>query len=97
MGSRIDWSGGLFRRVRSVLSGSGALSFSGEVMNPYYQDSHVTLYHADAVDGLASLSDGSVQCCVTSPPYWGLRDYGHADQIGLEETPVSWPCVEETA
>lgn len=29
----------------------------------------------------------SVQCCVTSPPYWGLRDYGHADQIGLERTP----------
>jgi len=29
----------------------------------------------------------SVQCCVTSPPYFGLRDYGHADQIGLEETP----------
>lgn len=29
----------------------------------------------------------SVQCCVTSPPYWGLRDYGHADQIGQEATP----------
>jgi DNA modification methylase len=30
---------------------------------------------------------GSVQTCVTSPPYWGLRDYGHAGQIGLEATP----------
>ncbi len=32
----------------------------------------------------------SVQCCVTSPPYWGLRDYGHADQIGLEATPEAF-------
>jgi len=31
-----------------------------------------------------SLSDESVHCCVTSPPYWGLRDYGISDQIGLE-------------
>lgn len=33
------------------------------------------------------LKDGTVQCCVTSPPYYGLRDYGIADQIGLEPTP----------
>ena len=32
------------------------------------------------------LRDRSVDCCVTSPPYWGLRDYGHGDQIGLEPT-----------
>lgn len=32
------------------------------------------------------LQDGCVQCVVTSPPYFGLRDYGHAGQIGLEET-----------
>jgi len=32
------------------------------------------------------LVDGCVQCVVTSPPYWGLRDYGHAGQIGLEPT-----------
>lgn len=36
---------------------------------------------------LAELEDGSVRCCVTSPPYWGLRDYGHDGQIGLEQTP----------
>ena len=36
---------------------------------------------------LKEIPDGSVQCCITSPPYWGLRDYGHDDQIGLEETP----------
>ncbi len=33
------------------------------------------------------LPDASVQCCVTSPPYWGLRDYGVDGQLGLEATP----------
>ena len=33
------------------------------------------------------VKDGTVQCCVTSPPYYGLRDYGISDQIGLEPTP----------
>ena len=32
------------------------------------------------------LPDNSVDCCVTSPPYWGLRDYNNPDQIGLEKT-----------
>lgn len=36
---------------------------------------------------LADLPDCSIQTCVTSPPYWGLRDYGHDGQIGLEQTP----------
>ena len=31
-----------------------------------------------------------VQCCVTSPPYYGLRDYGHTGQIGLEKTPAEY-------
>jgi DNA modification methylase len=39
---------------------------------------------------LATLPERSIQCCVTSPPYWGLRDYGHADQIGLEPTPAEY-------
>jgi len=39
---------------------------------------------------LAELPDGSVQTCVTSPPYWGLRDYGQGDQIGLEPTPEAY-------
>lgn len=41
----------------------------------------------DVRERLADLPDGSVQCCVTSPPYWGLRDYGHDGQLGLEQTP----------
>lgn len=39
---------------------------------------------------LPTLAAGSVQCCVTSPPYWGLRDYDHADQIGQEATPQEY-------
>lgn len=42
------------------------------------------------MDGLAHLSDESIQCVVTSPPYWGLRDYGVESQIGLEPTPEAY-------
>jgi DNA modification methylase len=41
----------------------------------------------DCREVLSSLPSGSAQCCVTSPPYYGLRDYGVAGQIGLEPTP----------
>jgi len=40
----------------------------------------------DAPVRLAELDDDSIDCCVTSPPYWGLRDYGHDGQIGLESS-----------
>ena len=39
---------------------------------------------------LCEIPDNSVQCVVTSPPYWGLRDYGHDGQIGLEQTPEEY-------
>lgn len=41
----------------------------------------------DVRDELAKLADDSVDCVVTSPPYWGLRDYGVEGQLGLEPTP----------
>ncbi len=41
----------------------------------------------DALERLREMPDESVQCCVTSPPYWGLRDYGVDGQLGLEATP----------
>lgn len=44
----------------------------------------------DAVSELRKLPDESVQCCVTSPPYWGLRDYGENGQLGLERTPEEY-------
>jgi len=42
------------------------------------------------LDVLAGLPPASAHMCVTSPPYWGLRDYGVDGQIGLEETPQAW-------
>lgn len=45
------------------------------------------LYEGDVMDGLSKIPDGKIQCCVTSPPYFGLRDYGHGGQIGLEPKP----------
>jgi len=44
----------------------------------------------DCRSKLKEISDGSVQCCITSPPYWNLRDYGHDDQIGLEPSPAEY-------
>lgn len=46
-----------------------------------------SLHHGDCVSVLSTLPAGLVDCCVTSPPYFGLRDYGVEGQIGLEPTP----------
>ena len=51
------------------------------------QDTDFTVYQGDCIDILQTLPDESVHCCVTSPPYWGLRDYDSDGQIGLEQTP----------
>jgi DNA modification methylase len=48
------------------------------------------IIQGDCIEGLRTLLDASVHCCVTSPPYWGLRDYGHDGQIGLESTPEAY-------
>lgn len=48
------------------------------------------ILNGDCIEMLRSLPDASVDCCVTSPPYWGLRDYGHDGQIGLESTPEAY-------
>ncbi len=50
----------------------------------------VTVIEGDSRAVLATLPKASAQCCVTSPPYFGLRDYGHAGQIGLEPTPDAY-------
>lgn len=50
----------------------------------------VRILLGDARERLADLADGSAQCIVTSPPFWGLRDYGHGDQIGAEDSPGQW-------
>lgn len=55
-----------------------------------WQQDGVAVYERDCLEILPGLEAGSVNCCVTSPPYWGLRDYGHDDQIGLERTPADY-------
>lgn len=59
-------------------------------MTTYYQDEHVQLYHGDALAVLADLPDASADCIVTSPPYFGLRDYGVDGQIGAEMSPAEF-------
>jgi len=51
---------------------------------------NIQIIQGDALDVLRTLPDQSVQCCVTSPPYWGLRDYGVDGQMGLEPTPEEY-------
>jgi DNA modification methylase len=49
-----------------------------------------TIYTGDAIEVLSRLPDKSVNCCVTSPPYYKLRDYGTQGQIGHEATPEAY-------
>ena len=44
----------------------------------------------NAVDVLRTLEPGSARTCITSPPYWGLRDYGQEAQLGLEDSPEAF-------
>lgn len=59
-------------------------------MTTYYQDDQVTLHLGDALDVSKTLPDESVDCIVTSPPYFGLRDYGVEGQYGLESSPAEY-------
>jgi DNA modification methylase len=51
---------------------------------------NLKIFCGDALEKLRELPDASVQCCVTSPPYFGLRDYGMPGQIGLETQPCEF-------
>lgn len=59
-------------------------------MSLHFQDDQTTLHHGDAATILASLPDQDVDCIVTSPPYFGLRDYGVDGQIGAEASPAEF-------
>ena len=54
---------------------------------PYISSSHITLYKGDSLTILSMMASESVDCIVTSPPYYGKRDYGVNGQLGLEEHP----------
>jgi site-specific DNA-methyltransferase (cytosine-N4-specific) len=57
---------------------------------PYWHDAPSALYVGDAGAVLADLPDGSADCIVTSPPYWGKRDYGVVGQYGHEPSPAAY-------
>ena len=52
--------------------------------------SRFEIFEGDCRKWLRKLDAESVHCCVTSPPYFGLRDYGMDEQIGLEATPAEY-------
>src|SRR5207248_7317353 len=62
-------------RAERLAAGAGGRSLMGDRL-PIYRDQAVTVYAGDVREVLASLPDASIDSCVTSPPYWGLRDYG---------------------
>lgn len=55
-------------------------------MNENIEKQDIEFLHGDALEVLRSIQSESVQCCITSPPYWGLRDYQNSNQLGLEAT-----------
>lgn len=56
----------------------------------FYEDDQVSLYHGDALEVAGALPNHSADCIVTSPPYFGLRDYGIEGQYGLEKSPAEY-------
>lgn len=78
---------------RGPQNGTHALGMGEDVI--HYQDDHITLYHGDALATVAALPDASVDCIVTSPPYFGLRDYGTEGQYGLEASPAEYVETNE--
>ena len=55
-------------------------------MKPWLDDGDLTFYHGDSLAVLKQLPAGIAQTCVTSPPYWGLRDYGTGQWSGGDAT-----------
>lgn len=56
----------------------------------FYSDEQVSLFCGDALEVAQQLGDAAVDCIVTSPPYFGLRDYGIDGQYGLESSPAEY-------
>lgn len=69
--------------------GGGLLAIEDATQNMAANNT-VQILVGDSRQVLTQIEPGSVQCCVTSPPYWGLRDYNHGDQIGAESSPEGY-------
>ena len=70
---RVGWG----KRTEKIVSNQSVSLHGGNVD---------IIYNASCLDGMTEVEAGSINCCVTSPPYWGQRDYKVAEQIGAEET-----------
>jgi site-specific DNA-methyltransferase (adenine-specific) len=57
---------------------------------PYFSSPNIYLYKGEAAEILSSLGENSVDCIITSPPYYGQRDYGVDEQLGLESHPQQY-------
>ena len=57
-----------------------------EVISMFFNTEKIKLYCGNTLDVLKTFRDKSINCCMTSPPYWALRDYGVTEQLGLEPT-----------
>ncbi len=70
-------------------NGQGELPFEtlDVLERPMAAPSDSQILTGDSLEVLPTLPAESVQCCVTSPPYWGLRDYDHPGQVGAEASP----------
>ena len=55
-------------------------------MKLYYKESNIKIYNVNAITFLKELLPETIDCVITSPPYWALRDYGVEGQLGLEPT-----------
>jgi len=60
------------------------------MLKTYFENKQTKIYLGDCIEIMKTLPDNSVDCCVTSPPYWALRDYGVDGQIGLENSPEEY-------
>lgn len=60
------------------------------MLPPYYQEPNIAIYNGNSLDVSKEMEPESIQMVVTSPPYWGLRDYGIDGQLGLEKTPEEY-------
>ena len=56
-------------------------------MKCYWHKDNAYIYNGDCLGALREMPSERIHCCVTSPPYWGLRDYGVNGQLGTERTP----------
>lgn len=70
--------------MESTAMGTAARKRANQDTDVFFSEDGVSILLADARTKLLEFPDNTFQCCVTSPPYWGLRDYDHPGQIGAE-------------